>query len=373
MNRSLLVTTTVILSLSVLHGCTSAPPRANPSATAGNPGAADPESSSAAPMPVVVPAADVALPPIVRAPWTYGGDGDVGEVIETSRFRIHTTARDSRIVDRIGPFMEAALNQYTTTITDLPRPSRAVNTYLFRDRDQWTIKTREVLRNQASDFRNLGRGGFTTGGTAVLYDIGLKDTLSIAAHEGWHQYTQTTFRDPLPLWLEEGVATYMEGFRLSRDGFEFRPWYNWERFGTLRTAVRRGRLIDLEDILEHTPQAFLNEGKNDLLVYYAQGWALVQFLVEGENGRYRPQLERVLRDAAMGTLHDTLVKAMPDRRRAIRGGLGRALIDGYFTDDFEAFRREYLRFISAITQRGAGYAINQGISPIEPDDAAPAP
>ena len=52
-------------------------------------------------------------------------------------------------------------------------------------------KTREILPQQASSFRNLGRGGFTTRGIAVLFYIDYwrsrehHDTLAIAAHEGW--------------------------------------------------------------------------------------------------------------------------------------------------------------------------------------------
>ena len=56
-----------------------------------------------------------------------------------------------------------------------------------------------ILPDKASSFEGLGRGGFTTNGIAVLYDIDgygwHHDTLALGAHEGWHQYVQTTFKD----------------------------------------------------------------------------------------------------------------------------------------------------------------------------------
>src|SRR5690606_28941593 len=129
------------------------------------------------------------------------------------------------------------------------------------------------------------------------------DTLAIAAHEGWHQYTQQTFKHQLPVWLEEGIATYMEGFRRNDDGvLVFTPAANRERQETLRRAVRRGHLIPLNDLLTRTPQSFLGSSKETLLVYYAQVWALTNFLAEGENGRYRAALAEVLTDAAEGRL-----------------------------------------------------------------------
>jgi hypothetical protein len=306
--------------------------------------------------------------------WTYesrAGSHD-GLQLTTPNYVIYTTKTTDSFIERLPLFYEAALANYTSALADLPYPKDRLQTYLFRDREQWMEKTREILPGQANTFRNLGRGGFTTRGTAVLFYIDYwrsqkhHDTLAIAAHEGWHQYTQGTFKDSLPVWLEEGVATYMEGFRARRGLTIFSPSENFERRSALRDAARKAKddpanapLISLELIVTRTPQAFLSAGKSDLLTYYAQVWALVRFLAEGEDGRYRDGLERVLLDAANGRLMSRLQSAAHKRGMAWRGPfstaiVGRLVVTEYFNGDFTAFERQYLAFIDELTAYGRG-------------------
>ena len=88
---------------------------------------------------------------------------------------------------------------------------------------------------------------------------GLHWSSAIAAHEGWHQYTQTTFQNPLPVWLEEGLACYMEGFGWNREGTgtpTFNAWKNPERFDALARAYRENRLQPLDSLFRYAPQDF---------------------------------------------------------------------------------------------------------------------
>jgi hypothetical protein len=120
--------------------------------------------------------------------------------------------------------------------------------------------TRSLAGDQAETYLRIPRGGFALRGKGVYYDIGPRDTLSIAAHEGWHQYTQATFRHPLPLWLEEGIAAYFEGFRWDRTDRTlpvFLPWSNPQRFDTLREAVAADTLMPLRELLVSRPQDLL--------------------------------------------------------------------------------------------------------------------
>lgn len=274
---------------------------------------------------------------VTREQWSFGGYR--GQIIQTPHYVIHTTINSRWRLDSLPAFFESAIRYYRTAFGELPPPRRKLETYLFADRQQWQAKTAQMLPEQASMFMNLGRGGFTTGGTAVLYDIGRNDTYAIAAHEGWHQYTQNTFQNNLPVWLEEGIATYVEVLRLNRDGStRFRPSRNYERWYTLREAARRGDLIPLRELLGGSPQDHLRESKTSLLVYYAQVWALTRFLVEGEDERYRENLQEVLIDAARGELA---------RRLAGRGVIGRGerLVTTYFNGDLSEFERQYNTFV----------------------------
>jgi hypothetical protein len=236
-----------------------------------------------------------------------------------------------------------------------------METYLFHDRRQWAAKTRQLLPDYAATFDNLGRGGYATGGTAVLYYIDYRkvprDTFAIAAHEGWHQYTQSTFVHPLPIWLEEGIATYMEGIRQINGEFVFHPRRNHERLSALRDAARYDRLIPLHELLEEPPQTFLQEDKRRLLTYYAQVWALTQYLVHGERGRYRQPLAAVLNDAANGQLLPKLVRspvvlAQGGRAKVLTSRVGAWVILGYFTDELAGFEQGYLDFIEELCGEG---------------------
>jgi hypothetical protein len=294
---------------------------------------------------------------VERRPWSFAGYE--GQIVVTPHYEVYTTVSRRSVLERLPLFLERGLAHYTTALGGLPAPPGRMETYLFDSRNEWEAKTRQMLPDQAGTYLTLGRGGFTTRGTSVLYYIGRSDTLAIAAHEGWHQYSQRTLGNQIPLWLEEGIATYMEGYLSYPDGVpRFRPWANLERYHTLRRAARADRLIPLSELLRRTPQSFLADSKTRLLVYYAQVWALVHFLAEGEDGRYREALRQVLVDAAQGKLAARAGTA-GDRR------LGPGVLTTYFDPELESFERRYLSFVGRVVRTGGRNRIVQGHSPLE--------
>ncbi|HMN97722.1 MAG TPA: DUF1570 domain-containing protein [Phycisphaerales bacterium] len=273
--------------------------------------------------------------------------------------------------------MEHALDHYTSALGALPRPTTALRSSIFDRRPEWAAYTRRRLPNDAETYLAIGRGGYTTEGESVLFNIGREDTFIIAVHEGWHQYTQSVFRDRLPTWLEEGVACWMEGHRFRRGSERpvFLPWRNFERFGELREAARAGRLVPLADLIRGTPQEALGQGKTTLLTYYAQLWALVHFLNEGEGGRYAAALREVVADAAAGRLtarvrSSDVVPAEAKRRWGLSGG-GRWVATVYFNADIEELSKQYDAFVRLLVSAPSGPRIWRGQSPVEiaPEEA----
>lgn len=345
--------------LACIVGCTSAPqPAPEPSLGL--------SAAEAAPKPEPLKASEaVRQTPeltVTRAPWEFGDAN--GVLITTPNYRLYTTVDATTFLERLPVFYERALEHYTTSITPLPKPDRRLETFLFMTRRQWQTKTQEMLPDQAEMFSNLGRGGFTTRGTSVLYYIDRRgyprDTFAIAAHEGWHQYTQQTFKHQLPIWLEEGLATYMEGYRQTRDSEqlpEFDPAMNYERRQTLREAVANDELISLDRILTRTPQSFLTESKDLLLTYYAQVWALTRYLDEGESDRYHASLAQILTDAAEGRLVGRMATSQfrTAGRRGVSGGrIGPPVVQEYFNPDLAEFEQGYLAYIDLLLQQGNG-------------------
>lgn len=294
-----------------------------------------------------------------------------GLEVDTANWTIRTSLRSAAFASTLPGFYEAALANFRQGLVPLPAPPRRLQAFVFGTRDEWARFTQHKLGSDAGPYLKMGRGGFTTDGQAVLYDIGPRDTLAIAAHEGWHQYSQTTFKHALPVWLEEGIACYMEGFRQPRDasGPTFLPWRNAERYMELRSAARRDRLAPLRDVMNGSPQTFLERSRDAQLAYYAQVWALVHFLREGEGGKYRTALAELMEDAVQGRVTERLrtSPAIPEGRArgvALRARTGAWIVLAYFNPDLDAFTREYDRFVGSLLEHNAWDCIMRGESPV---------
>lgn len=308
-------------------------------------------------------------------PWSF--NSNEGRLVRTAHYRLFTTQADTVLNSRIPLFLESALDAYRTSITGthapLPEPELKLDTYILRTRPDWALLTRQMTGNQADLFLRIPRGGFAFGGKALMFDIGARDTIAIVSHEGWHQYTQRAFKRPLPVWIEEGMATYMEGHRFDGKGApQFLPWFNTERFDQLRRAHTAGQLMSLPALLDSSPQNLLSGGgaggglnpNADALVYYAQVWALTLFLAEGAGGRYHAPLGTLLRDGASGEIDAQLGRAFgagnAARILAFRRGPG--VFTAYF-GDLGAAAREYDAFIKRLVHPGSRNAVVEGVSP----------
>ncbi|MFZ9916391.1 MAG: hypothetical protein ACO3IB_13810, partial [Phycisphaerales bacterium] len=168
------------------------------------------ETDSPKAAPAAVGAEARRLEPVIE-PWTFGEKR--GECIDLGTHRMHSTLVDPVIRERMQVFLPTALEHYRSALIPLPAPDGPIEVFVFGERNDWLAYTRERLPQEAAMYERIGRGGYTIEGDAVLFDIGRWDTFTIAAHEGWHAYTQRVFRHPLPVWLEEGIACFMEGVR----------------------------------------------------------------------------------------------------------------------------------------------------------------
>ncbi len=289
--------------------------------------------------------------------WSF--EGVPGQKLTTPSFEVFTTVQSSRLLERLPAFLEHALNHYTRALAPLPEPSGRLETYVVATRRQWTRVTRRLMGADAGVYLRITRGGFAAKSRGVYYDIGSDETLAVAAHEGWHQYTQSTFADPLPVWLEEGVATWMEGYRWEgpkRSLPVFTPWENAERYRMLRRVAIEGDAMRLDQLLSVRPQDEIATSNDRALRYYAQIWALTHFLNEGEGGRYRPALQRILTDAASGDLYDTVRSRLGERaaREARARRIGPAVLAAYLPDVTATdLNRQYQSFVRRVAHPSA--------------------
>ncbi len=317
--------------------------------------------------PIANPSTDVRRFVADRQLWTF--KGDKGWAYYTPNSIIRTTSTDRKILERLPSFVELSILHYQSDLTRLPRPSQPIETYFFDTRNQWETLTRSLMGDRASVYLSIERGGYSAKQIGVFYDIGPKDSFVICAHEGWHQYSHSTFKDPMPVWLDEGVACMMEGFKWDEqfpDHPRFLPWANIERFDQLRSAYKADTLMPVHSLLTLRPQDLMiaSTDKPAALTYYAQVWALIHFLNEGQDGRYQSALHQLLRDTASGAFRSKLGKH--DLRQFNTRRTGPATLLNYLPPGttLGQLDRQYQQFIAQIVRVGSRNRIVMGQSPI---------
>lgn len=277
-------------------------------------------------------------------------------MIRTPSYRLFTTIADESVRARLPVFIEAAGEQYRGAITPLSPPALALDTYVMSDRDQWESIVTQLLGARSDVVASMNRGGFTLQGRSILYEIGSHDTFVLLAHEGWHQFAQASFKEPLPIWLDEGLATWFEGHRWNGTTPQFSPRDNPDRMTALRNAARAGTLIRLDQLVSTTPQDWIAKGGDRALTYYAQVWALTRFLIE--DSTRREALSQVLTLASRGQLRTELSRRVGDRAAGIAMSrrVGSAVLESFVNRDQGALQREYAAFVSALGESKSGEA-----------------
>ena len=277
-----------------------------------------------------------------------------GERITTRNYEILTTAQHLPVTQTLPGFLEASLARHRAFAGSslgspaLPPPPGRMQIFFFADRQEWAQFTRATVDASANPLLAIEVGGYAAGGRAVLFALPLeldRLTLKIAAHEGWHQYVQRTFREPLPTWADELIAVMAEGFLIDAEGrYRFEPLLNPERMSQLEIVLNEGRWRPLEDILSSDPTQLLGSAPTQAVDYYAQLWALGVYLA------LEPQrwsgLERLLRDAARGRMQRELGRADADE-------LGAIAFRRYVASDIDRLDAAYRAFATALVDEAS--------------------
>ena len=124
------------------------------------------------------------------------------------------------------------------------------------------------------------------------------DLLGTAAHEGWHQYFDWYVGSPveLPSWIDEGMGDYfyaaspLRGKDQKKGAVELGR-LNFERLPIVIAARRQDALAPIDKfLLMLQNEYYANPG-----LYYAEGWALCQFMLHGANGKYAKLIPNYVR------------------------------------------------------------------------------
>ena len=278
-------------------------------------------------------------------PWE-GGSSPGRELVST-HYRIFTTSSSPEILNHLPGFMEAAHENYLA-ITGLPaRPqTKRMPIYMMASRQEWAALTQSIVGPQWGTYSSIQAGGYCYKGVCVFWDLGGVAALSVASHEGLHQFLAHRLEDRLPMWFEEGLATLAEGYQVHSQAVRFTPERNSSRFSDLRKALVNDWWIPLADLLPMDGGDAVKLWPPGRTVgYYGQVWALGHFL--RSDPAYTQRQGRFLADAEAGRLHRALklsregLKRLQQRGRAHNRAIALPLFKYYVARDLANFERRY--------------------------------
>lgn len=288
---------------------------------------------------------------VTREPWTY--HHLTGTQITTDHVEIYTTVGDQELLDYLPGFVEACYRQYTSLLPPPEGPNPRLQTHIFANPQQMAEFTRYKYPRRSDVYGRVGVGGFAEHGSCVtFYTTPRSYMLTTIAHEGLHQYFGSHFEQGIPAWLNEGLATYCEGFDLRRRQPVFTPRHNASRLNGLREALAADTLIPLTELLgTHAGEVIVQAQSRKTATYYAQVWALVVFLRHGADGRYASKFEEMLADVAAGKLTARARAAGITSEKPSATVTGGAVFRAYITDDLAGFEKQYRDFMVELAFR----------------------
>ena len=281
---------------------------------------------------------------VQRSEWAF--HGRPGVELTTQHYLIRTTCKSPTLLKAIPDFLESCWTAYAELLPSQTQPSEPLKTYLFQNRSEWEAFTEDFSPARADVYKKIRSGGYSERGTTVSHYSSISATLSILAHEGFHQFLELTRGRNIPPWLNEGLACNFESFELDADNRPvFQPERNALRRGHLAEAMGRNRLIPLKEILEtHAGEQVLKPSA-DVRGYYAQEWALVLFLRQSPlKNPYHDGFQELMRDLGTDAMARRAQSALTSDMLG-KANNGEAVFRAYITTDYAKFEEDYKAFV----------------------------
>ncbi|MFB3890788.1 MAG: hypothetical protein ACE15C_02065 [Phycisphaerae bacterium] len=279
--------------------------------------------------------------------WSHGDT--VGHVLVSDHYRIYTTTSNRIVLSYMPGFMEAAYHNYLKVTGLADRPQKPLDIYMMGTRKEWADLTEAILGPESETYQSIEAGGYCYNKVCVFWDMGGIATLGTASHEGLHQFLACRMKDHLPMWLEEGLCTTVEGYDMQGDLVAFTPHTNIMRFSDLRSAIFQDYWIPLAKLLPmDASDAVVGKSTERAVGYYGQLWALALF-IQSEPA-YRAGLKNLLADAEAGRIGQALGMTGAEMARLARNGraankaLSEPIFRHYISSDLAGFEKQYRQF-----------------------------
>ncbi len=280
-------------------------------------------------------------PPYRIEPWKFGGVE--GRRVVSEHYEIFSTLIDERLLTAFPELMEGGFAFYRGLVPPARESKRRMRIYLFATRPQWVQFTKRFTGPRAASFLRIRNGGYSERGVTAIKFVSHQTTFPIMAHEGFHQYLYHYVGRWAPPWLNEGLAVACEGQRWEGprlSSFDLR--HNPVRRNRLADSILRKELFPLRELLATHAGRVIRRSTRAVGTYYAQLWALANFLREGQDGKYAAGFTRLL--ANLNTLGPGGVRDASNHDPPA-ASIGEAVFREFITDDLEQFESEYRSFM----------------------------
>jgi len=225
------------------------------------------------------------------------------------------SARDLRqVAERLEQFREALGVALPNAILTTPAPTTVL---VFE-----THKSYEPLKPRYQG-KTRDLAGFFQAGEAVNYVTltleGGLDNLGTIYHEYVHLLVNNNVGD-LPLWLNEGLAEYYGTFQVSDSG----DYAILGRIQKDHVLLLRQQFIPLQTIVAVDQQSPLYNETDKASIFYAESWALVHYLILGEEQKFAKQMGAFAMALSKGqSLDDAAWSALGISAAELESGLRR--------------------------------------------------
>ena len=202
---------------------------------------------------------------------------------ETDHYRVFSETSQAQAED-VAHRMEAALSLYNDIFHfDLSTLPAKFRVRVFKNLDSFNGYLNKVLSQTRTDFVFIAWSDPERSELLCFPKDEPAFTASLL-HQGTIQFIKGFIDNP-PVWMREGVATYLDAsaWDASTASFKFKPNYAW--LDTLKSLVRGetpAKLISFPDLLTISREA----AQSQMDVFAPESWGLVQFLLSSPDRSY---------------------------------------------------------------------------------------
>jgi tetratricopeptide (TPR) repeat protein len=248
-------------------------------------------------------------------------------VAQTDHYRVVSEISQSE-ADDLSRRMEAALSLYNGIFHfDLSQLRSRFNVKMFRDLDSFNAYVSSIISQTRTDFVFISWSD-PSKSELLCFPKEEKAFTSSVLHQGLIQFLKG-FVDNAPLWLREGVATYLDASTYDAGAGTFTFHANLAWLDGLKANLRGEspeKMIPFMDLLGYTRD--MAQAHQEL--FLEESWGLVHFLLASP----QPQYNRMLWDS-ISSLSPTA--SLEDNSTAVRKRAFSWTPDQKLLQDFEAF------------------------------------